>query len=427
MRDAAVQLTGQDLDALATEAEGAVTAKYGRYIQAGGTDLKSTALRSRLNFIRPPAQSSAEHIAGLSQDFVSTLMQAQDDILNSHNVSAGSDLFVEVRDAIVADRAAALKTLVLFIGGFETPEHNAFVQSRVPASYSLEPEQQTRRRGRWEVFATTLHEMLHSVAHKDFSDAAEHLKVPDVLIEGGAEIFTQEVYREIAGKALRDDALRLRIEGMAGPFFTPPERTSFYDPYVQKLNEITGILGGNAENLRVAFFMGRVAFLGLGGWNQAEAERRYKERFPAWELGVAIVASLDAPTRLARVRFGRVVYGRTGALQLNLGAGVSYLSSGETALSAGERRVGAGVDIAGRYLWPKLYLGAGVLVEGSSARGQGVSDSLNLEAIPRLEAGARLGRFRVGGDVEVYVPLTGGDVGPRAAHIVLGLGVSVEL
>ncbi len=427
VRDAAVQLTGQDLDALAARAEQSVTAKYGRYIQAGGTDLRTTALRSRLNFIRPPEETSPEHIAGLSQDFVATLMELQGDILERHNVAAGTGIFEEVRDAVVAERTEALKTIVLFIGGFETPEHNAFVQSRVPASYSLEPEKQTRRRGRWEVFGTTLHEMLHSVAHKDFSDAAEHLKIPDVFIEGGAEIFTQEVYGEIAEKALRDDALRLQIEGIAGPYFTPPERKSAYDPFVQSLQDITGILGGNVENLRVAFFMGRVAFLGLGGWNEAEADQRYKERFPAWELGAAIVASGDSSTGLVRVRVGRVVYGRTGDLQLNLGAGISYLSSGETAVAGTERRTGAGVDLTGRYLWPKLYLGAGVLLEGSSARGRGVSDSFGLDAIPRLEAGARLGRLRVGADVEVYVPLTGGDVGQRTYHVLAGIGVSVVL
>ena len=424
VRDAAVRLTGGDLNALAGMAEERVRQKYGRYIEAGGTNLQQVSLRGRLQFVRPPEETSPEHIAGLSEDIVTTLMQHYSDILDRFNVSAGTPLFTEVRDGIVASRAAALKTIVLFVAGFETPSHNAFVQSRVPASYSLEPEQQTRRRGRWEVFGTTVHEMLHSVAHKNFSDAADQLKLPDVFIEGGAEFFTLEVYGEAVEQAAHDEALRLRIEGMEGPRFSPPERHSLYEDHVAKLQQIIGILGNDEENFRVAFFMGRVEFLGLGGWNEAEAQRRYRERFPAWELGTALVASLDSGTRLARLRFGRVVLGRTGTLQLDVGAGISYLSLGVPGQPT-ESRLGAGLDVSGRYLSGHFFLGAGILAQGSAALGGEVPGTRRAELIPRLELGARAGHFRVGADIEVYVPLTG-EVSPKTSRLMAGLGASVE-
>jgi hypothetical protein len=424
VRDAAVQLTGGDLNALAGLAEERVKRKYGRYIEAGGTDLRQVSLSGRLQFIRPPDQTSAEHIAGLSEDIVTTLMQHYSDILDRFNVVAGSPLFIEVRDAIVASRTDALKTIVLFIPGFETPSHNAFVQSRVPAAYSMEPEERTRRRGRWEVFGTTVHEMLHSVAHKDFTDAADQLKLPDVFVEGGAEFFTLAIYGEAVEQAAFDDALRLRIEGIQGPRFSPPERHSLYEDHVAKLRQIVGILGNDEENFRAAFFMGRVEFLGLGGWNEAEAERRYRERFPAWELGLAAVASLDAGTRLARLRFGRVVLGRTGALQLDVGAGVTYLSLGEPGQPR-ESRLGAGLDVAGRYQSGHFFIGAGLFAGGSAAlRGEG-ADPGRAELIPRLQIGAHAGRFRIGGNVEVYVPLTG-EISPKTERLMVGLGASVE-
>jgi hypothetical protein len=331
-----------------------------------------------------------------------------------------------VRDELVAERKEALKTIVLFIPGFETPSQDAFVQRRVAPLYSLEPEERTRRRGRWELFGVTVHEMLHSVAHERYGTIADaELKLPDVFIEGGAEYFTLEIYDEVVQRAQGDEQLRQQIEGSAGPSFTPPVRRSLYEDHVAKLKAITKELGGNEENLRVAFFMGKVEYLGLGGWNQADALSRYEKRFPVWDLGVAIVSTLDSNTNLSRVRIGRVIYGRSGALQLNLGAGISYLSAGES-LSAGEKRPGAGGDLAVRYQGDKLFLGAGVLLQGSYARGQGVLDSLRLDAIPRVEAGARLGRFRVAADVEAYVPLVG-NVDNRTVDFLVGVGVSVAL
>jgi hypothetical protein len=53
-----------------------------------------------------------------------------------------------------------------------------------------------------------------------------------------------------------------------------------------------------------------------------------------------------------------------------------------------------------------------------------VADSLRLDAIPRVEAGVRLGRFRAGADVEVYVPMVG-DVDNRTVNLTAGVGVSV--
>ena len=418
VRDASVVLGDTDLGAVATAAEMKVEAKYGRYLQAGGTDITSTNLRARLHFIATPEQTSAEHIEGLSQDFVTTLVQLKaEDILSKFGVAPGTDAFNAARDEIVAARTNSLRTIVLFIGGFETPSHNAFVQRRAPASFSNESDQQTRRRGRWDLFGTTLHEMLHSVAHENYSKVVEKVKRPDVFIEGAAELFTQEVYGEVANSAQEDDALRLLIEGASGSRFTPPERVSAYYPYVVELKSMAGILGGNDENLRVAFFMGRVEYLGLGGWNKTDALRRYEQRFPAWDLGTAIVGSLGGGASIARVRIGRVVYGRTGALQLNVGGGISYLSSGES-------RPGAGGDVEVRYQQPRLYLGAGVLVQGSYARGRGVLDSLSLDAITRVEAGTRVGRFRLGGDLEVYVPIAG-DADGRTLHLLVGLGLSV--
>ena len=116
------------------------------------------------------------------------------------------------------------------------------------------------------------------------------------------------------------DTLRLEVEvkPSGAPFDAGvvPDRES-YQPLVDRVTELKDILGSNEENLRVAYFMGRLEYLGLGGWTAEEAARRDALRQPANVLGGA--ALLVDQHGFFRVDYGRVVLGRGGNLQLQLG------------------------------------------------------------------------------------------------------------
>jgi len=70
-----------------------------------------------------------------------------------------------------------------------------------------------------------------------------------------------------------------------------------------------GAMQSRIESLRVAYFMGKVEYIGLGGWNEKDAERHEALRHPANTLGFGALL-IDGPRGLFTVNYARFVVGR---------------------------------------------------------------------------------------------------------------------
>lgn len=324
-------------------------------------------------------------------------------------------LFNSTRDEILNDRLADLRTIMIYQASFAEGD-KAFIQSHV-APQSHESQQQTRRRGRWKTLGTVIHEMMHLHAHEKFSDAAETIEEAGIAVEGFAEYFARPVYNALRTRAQTDNTLRESIEGVQQPFdssIAEDRSGGGYQPLVDEVNKIKRILGGNEESLKAAFFLGRVEFIGLGGWNAQEANRRNDLRYPGNQLGVAALIELDdgsiANAKSFRIRYGRVIYGRSGPFQITLGGNINYLSSGS--------RIGIGGSVGLLYNWPNVFVRAGIDAGVSTAAGQ----SVRLDAMPGIEAGFHVGVARIGIGATMLIPLKGGPVDEKVIRVLPSVG-----
>src|SRR4029078_6115767 len=146
-------------------------------------------------------------------------------------------------------------------------------------------------------------------------------------VEGFAEYFARTVYNDVRQRAATDDALRTSIEGVNEPFNIDlaPDRTGgTYDKYVGAVEQIKTDIAGNEESLRVAYFMGKVEYIGLGGWNGKDAARNDGLRYPANTLGFGALL-LDGPRGLFTVNYARFVVGRSKPFQVGIRPLLLYL------------------------------------------------------------------------------------------------------
>ena len=430
-QNAPTTLGAGDLTSLGQVGQTQATRFFGDYAR----QLPATfQLSQHLHFV-PDTPPAATLTAGV-RDWTASRMRAiggdlleQYHVLTNESGPAGRDqtLFNDTRRDIIALRATALETIIRYAAGYEQLGE-AYIQPHLPAQ-SGESAQATLRLGRWRALGTTLHEMMHQLAHPDFRRAVSGLEESGIGVEGFAEYFAGEVYEDLQQRSSSDAPLKAQIEGgPPPPDITPPDRVpGTYARYVDGVNHIKQILGGNEDSLRVAYFMGRVEFLGLGGWTGAEAARR---RFPGNIISTAALLDFSGQGGGFRVRYGRIVYGRAGALQIDLGAGLTYLHSsavpsmGATPAAPATDRLGVSSDVALRYSWPNVYLGASVGVGASAAVGAPFADSIRLDVIPGFEAGVVIGRFRINANLQVLAPV-GGPVPERTVRALGGIGASV--
>ena len=419
-----VALGQPEIESLGDVAQPAVQTFYGRYLSAAVHSQSETQrragyqLRQHLHLV-PTTQSAQTD--DTARDWVaSRMLNRGPDILESYHVLAGQNardqaLFIQVRDHIFSQRTNDLRTIVLFHPGYEGGGE-AYIQSHIAPDYSTQPAAETRRRGRWSALGTTIHEMLHAVAHENFSSGVAGLEESGIAVEGFAEYFTKPVYDDLVERARNDDALRTSIEGTQGSFVQPPDRDpGTYQRYVDGVTQIRDLLGGNEESLKVAFFLGRLDYIGLGGWNEATAARL---RFPGNVLGVAALLTNDE-RGFFQVDYARVLVGRSRPFQVQIGAGINYLTQGE--------RFGLTANTALQYSWPNVYLRGGVGVGASAGLRQPFTDSVRLDVIPGVEAGVRIGIVRAGVRSNLLIPVAGGPVSERVVHVGVGLGLSLDL
>ena len=341
-------------------------------------------------------------------------------------------LFQSVRDAIFSAKQNELRTIVMFQSSFESGGE-AFIQEKIRPE-SGESASDTMIRGRWEALGTIIHEMLHAVAHEQFSDAVSNVENTNIGVEGFAEYFARIVHNDIRARAANDAALRASVEGVTTQTFDSgraPERTGgTYQPYVDSVVQIRDYIAGNEESLRVAYFMGRVEYIGLGGWNAAEADRRDRLRYPANSLGAAALLTLDS-RGLFTVDYTRIVVGRGRPFQFGLGAEIYYLTPGERRDEGGATvpesgRLGVGGRAMLQYQWPNFYIRGAVGVGASTGFDRPFEQSVRLDVIPGVEAGFRIGWARIGAGTQILFPITGGPVAERTIRAGALLGVSAE-
>ncbi len=427
-----VSLSQGVIESLGDVAQPAVESFYGSYLRAAVHTPDETTrragfrLREHLHLVPNTPQPNTDEIA---KEWVLSRMEQQGaDLLSHFNVISGEGrrdqtLFLDVGDAIFEDRKDDIRTIVLFYPGFESAGE-ASIQAKVAPLDEDEPETETKRRGRWGALEATIHEMLHAVTHERFEEVVEPLERSGIAVEGFTEYFTRPVYDSLAERAVKDNALRASIEGVAAPYkslLVPASEADGYQQYVDAVHEIRSILGGSDEGLKLAYFQGLVEYIGLGGWNEAEAERR---RFPGNTLGFgALLTFDDDDVGLLRLDYARVVMGRAGALQLRLGGQVYYLEEGH--------RLGVAGTVSLRIQGTKAYIEGQLGVGGSaSAEGAPVSDTdtdtVRLDLIPGMEAGVRIGAYRVGVNAMLLFPIKGGPVSERVLRLGLGIGLGLD-
>ena len=338
-------------------------------------------------------------------------------------------LFQSVRDEILAARKSDLETIVKFQSSFEV-KGTSFIQEKIKPE-KKDTGNMTMRRGRWDAFGTIIHEMLHAIAHEKFREAIKGVEKQGIGIEGFAEYFARMVYNDVRTRAEKDDALRTSIEGVTEPFdidLAPDRGGATYGKYVDAVEQIKTDIAGNEESLRVAYFMGKVEYIGLGGWNEKDAERNDALRYPANTLGFGALL-LDGPRGLFTVNYARFVIGRGKPFQVGIGPQIYYLSPGEhkegDVLVPEGHRLGVGGRAMLQYSWPNFYIrgsfGAGV----SATFDEPFDQSVRVDLIPGAEVGARIGWARIGLGTQILIPV-GGPVGEKTVKAGGLLGVSAD-
>lgn len=123
------------------------------------------------------------------------------------------------------------------------------------------------RRLKWNMFATLIHEYIHSLEHPAFTTAEGS---NDIMREGFCEMFTEEVAAPAIGAALAGDkTVIIGVEGGDFPGFDPKLVVPYapaeqYKDFVRQAKQVRTDLGAGGENaVRAAFFQGHVEVMGL--------------------------------------------------------------------------------------------------------------------------------------------------------------------
>lgn len=417
------------LHGLADVAEREVRAFYNAYLTAARHTPEETVaragfrLRDHIHLVNTTLTAETDEVARAW--VASRMLLRGSDLLDAFHVLGGVGerdraLFEHTRDEILADRLADLRVIIRFHPGRESGGES-FIQGKV-APQAGESGSDTRRRGRWEALETTVHEMLHAVAHERFRDGVADLEASGIAVEGFAEYFKRPVYRSLAGRAATDATLRASIEGLAAPYDSAlvPSGEGGYDNYVAGVISIRDALAGGDDNLKVAYFLGRLEFIGLGGWNAAEADRLRRLRAPANVLGAgfALVSTTPDASGLLTLRYGRVVLGRGGPWQLRLGGTVGYLTQGQQLV--------AGPDLSVQYSGNTLFVRGGAALTGGATPGRSFAATARLDLVPELAFGVRIGVLRLEAGGLLLVPLATGTISDDAVRLGARLGLSLE-
>jgi Domain of unknown function (DUF4157) len=449
-RDAKVKLDNDQVLSLADIADAEVRKFFGKYIP--GAALKDFKLRDHTHFVEPTPGKGEVSIEKRLRDWLDSRMQQRGGaIIEKHHVFAGDatnpgrdqKLWDKTREAIITARKDDLDTIVKFLSGFHLGGE-AFVQPRIPAKTD-EKEAKTRRRGRWETLQTLIHEMMHAMAHDNFRKAVGKVEHSKLAVEGFAEYFARQVYATIVEDATLDPKRRAQIEGDKFEDDFLPPRSTAYEDYIDQIDTLksdwlgaTGADGAKEkekrtnsieESLRVAYFLGRVEYLGLGSWTRAKGAQRF-----AGNVVAGTIALDTGGAAQLRARYGRIVVGRDAPFKFDVGPSITYLTSGDKTSA----RFGGGIDVGLRYEWPHVYLGARAGLEVSGKVGDprnkvepdpsAGANKFRVDILPGIEFRAKIGVVNVGLNTTLLIPISGGSQFPddKKVRPFFGGGLSAE-
>ncbi|WP_224371047.1 eCIS core domain-containing protein [Hyalangium versicolor] len=425
-----------DVQSVADIAEREVGKDYSRYMSRNPQKGPTARLRDNLHII--PTTDSPETLVA-ARDWVESRMQIRGaSIMANHHVISGTRadcsapgessacrdraLFERAREQIVSKREQDLRTIIL---NFPAYEHDgtAFIQLRVMPPRKGDTREDALAAARWDVLKSTIHEMLHTVTHPDFRKAAGLVEQTRIPIEGFTAYFTRQTYERIAKQAAEDDTLRESVQGRPGWYPIKEYEDKTYASLVTSVEEIRD--KSNEESLRVAYFMGRTEYLGLGSWNEQEAKRRETARYPANQLGLGLFVTHKGQGYFS-LRYGRILAGRGGAHQFELGTELGITTPKEIEGREVETRLGFTTTGGYQFQTPSFYVQPSLGLGVSGALGNSFGDSFRLDAVPGFALGGRIRIFRIGADARLLVPLAAGSEAQKNVSLLAGLRLSAE-
>lgn len=120
------------------------------------------------------------------------------------------------------------------------------------------------RRQFWKMFQTMIHEYLHKITHKKYSDKAHDLgrAKEQVYTEGGTSYFDERVWKTIYPEEVRaNHELREKVEGGVYPYDSSLIPTVKSYEQIDQFKQIVKIVG--EANASAAYFLGETDKIGL--------------------------------------------------------------------------------------------------------------------------------------------------------------------
>lgn len=142
--------------------------------------------------------------------------------------------------------------------------------------YQRIPDEDAKRKQRWELFTTLIHEMMHVLMHPNFAAAANIIggTARKILVEGFAEVMRTELWSgagslrsRLAGSETAP--LRRQVEGKQYDYKDSVIKDAGYYDQLADASRIDTKVGH--ENAKSAFFLGHVELLGLGAGTRTES------------------------------------------------------------------------------------------------------------------------------------------------------------
>lgn len=125
----------------------------------------------------------------------------------------------------------------------------------------------TDGQARWSAIDTLTHELLHALAHPDFTAKASNIRHAAIIQEGFTEMLGVDLYNEVAARAAKNQVFRKTMHTGIGDFNIPPlphQATVDYGKAGEDAVEIRRRMGPNGKKeVLAAYFLGAVHLIGL--------------------------------------------------------------------------------------------------------------------------------------------------------------------
>lgn len=185
------------------------------------------------------------------------------EVLDAHHVDTNRDVveFTRIRDAYIAAHGPEIDDCVHTWPAWGAGSE-LYYQPYPDISGPNGP-----RRARWDFFTTMVHEFLHKLMHPNFERAELAIGGPAQMIlrEGVVEVLRHEIWDGPTGLQARivgDAALRQLVEGGVFPY--DATAVVYHPDYAQRAQAQQIVAQVGLDNVKAAFFLGRVDMLGIG-------------------------------------------------------------------------------------------------------------------------------------------------------------------